>query len=123
MRYLSDQWLSRADTALGVLEPLNAAVLIGFVVEGGPEGDRPYMLELGPQAVRVVPGVDERAAVTLRLDWAVAVGIATGEASAQRAFLDGELVVGGDIGVLLGNQKVLATIDDHLAILRAETEF
>lgn len=123
MRYLSDQWMKRADAALGDLDPLDGQVCVGFLVVGGPEGDRPYMLELGPDAVHVIPGVDERAEVTLRLDWAVAVSIATGVASAQRAFLDGKLVVGGDVGVLLGHQSVLATIDDHLAELRSETTF
>lgn len=122
MRYLSDQWMQRADSALTGLQPLSTDLSIGFVVVGGPEGQRSYTLRLGPDTVGIQPGTDD-AGVTMTLDWEVATGIAQGAGSAQRAFLDGRLKIGGDVGLLLGHQKELADIDDHLGALRAETSF
>ena len=122
MRYLSDSWLEAANTALAELSPIPTAVVIGYVVTGGPEGERCYSLQLGPDTPGVSAGV-EHAGVTLRLDWELAVAIAQNQASAQRAFLDGELVLGGDVGLLLGHQKALADFDDRLATLRQKTEF
>ena len=59
----------------------------------------------------------------MTLSWEVAVAIATGRASAQRAFLDGDLQLGGDTGLLLGHQRALTDIEDRLDELRAETDF
>lgn len=122
MRYLSDQWIRRADSALTGLHPLATDLAVGFVVLGGPEGKRSYTLRLGPDTVGLQSGTDH-AGVTMTLDWEVATEIAQGEGSAQRAFLDGRLKIGGDVGMLLGHQKELADIDDHLEALRAETSF
>lgn len=122
MRYLSDQWVAQADAALSDLAPLTAGLAVGFVVTGGPDGQRSYTVRLGPDSAGVEPGV-ETAGVTMTLDWGVATDIAQGKGSAQRAFLDGRLMIGGNVGLLLGHQKELAEIDDHLGSLRAETDF
>ncbi|MFT7601248.1 MAG: hypothetical protein ACI8TP_004199 [Acidimicrobiales bacterium] len=122
MRYLSDEWLARADEALTDLPPLDDDVLVGFVVTDGPNGDRSYGLRLGSGSVGVEPG-SGAAAVTLRLRWDLAVAVSQGRASAQRAFLDGELVLGGNVGLLLGHQRELKTIDDRLVSLRASTDY
>ena len=53
----------------------------------------------------------------------IAAAIARGEIGAQRAFLDGEIRLGGDTTALLGHQAELAEIDDRLADLRAITRY
>ena len=59
----------------------------------------------------------------MTVEWGDAVAIAMGRSSAQRAFLDGRLRLGGDIALLLGHQDALAAIDDRLAGLRDSTDF
>lgn len=122
MRYLDDDWLQAADGALSSLEPLSSAVSVGFQVRSGKEPDRSYQLILGPDRVGVERGLDG-CGVRLVLDWDLAVAIATGVVSAQRAFLDGNIQLGGDASLLLGHQDELARIDDRLADLRTITQF
>lgn len=121
VRYLSDEWLDAADAALRDLPPTDTGALIGFSVTGGPSGDRRYTLRLGPDSV----GIDRSAEpeVTLCLPWACAIGIARGETSAQRAVLDGVLIIEGDAGILLGHTGSLSAVDDRLRGLRDRTEF
>lgn len=122
VRYLSDDWLAAADRALGQLKPLETDLRVGVVVTDGPDGERRYRLVLGSQRVGVESG-DEPCMVRMTLPWTVAVAIATGRASAQRAFLDGHIQFGGDATALLGHQDQLAAIDDRLASLRDITDF
>lgn len=122
VRYLSDDWLAEADAALAGLPALPRPVVVGFVVTDGPDGDRSYRLVLGPDRVGVAAGT-EGAGVVLTQRWDTARAIARGEHSAQRAFLDGDVRLGGDVRVLLGHQGELAAIDDRLAELRARTTF
>lgn len=120
--YLGRAWLERADAALADLPPVPATVAIGIAVVGGPNGDRHYRLVLGPDRIGVSPE-PEPAGVRMTLDWSDAVSIARGRSSAQRAFLDGRLRLGGDIALLLGHQEALTAIDDRLAGLRSVTDF
>lgn len=121
-RYLDDRWLVEADGAVAGLAPVPADLAIGVTVTGGPDGDRRYRLVLGADRV----GIDDRpepAGVRMTLEWQDAVSIARGAISAQRAFLDGRLRLGGDTGLLLGHQEALAEVDDRLAALRARTRY
>ncbi len=120
IRYLSSEWLSAAHEAVKDLEPMPRAVGVAYVVTGTPEGDVSYTLVLGPDAVSVVTGT-ERAGVTLTLGWELALAVFKGEASAQRAFLDGSIRVGGDVQELVGNNDAMAAIDTELAHLRSQT--
>ncbi|MGI9595399.1 MAG: hypothetical protein ACR2QK_04525 [Acidimicrobiales bacterium] len=122
LRYLSDRWLDEADRRLASLTPLPASVSVGMAVLGGPDGDRLYRLVLGPDRVGVALGLAD-SGVHMTLAWEVAVDIAQGRASAQRAFLDGRMQLGGDTSLLLGYQQQLADIEDRLDRLRADTDF
>ena len=122
VRYLSDEWLARAGGELAALPPLDVPVVVGFVVTGGPEGDRRYSVRLGPERVGLVPGTDA-AVVVLAQTWDTARAVLQGQRSAQQAFLDGDIRLEGDVRVLLGHQSRLAAVDDHLASLRADTTF
>ncbi len=137
VRYLSDEWLDEADRQLGDLEPISGRVTVDVVVRSGPEGDRAYRLILGPDRVGIDrgsapdPGNGARSSggttvasgVRMTLPWTVAVAIARGRASAQRAFLDGHIQFGGDASLLIGHQRELADIDDRLAELRSVTRY
>ena len=120
--YLGDEWLARADRALAGLAPVADGPAVAVVVTDGPFGDRAYRLILGPDRVAVSPDPEPHG-VRMTLAWDDAVAIAQGRSSAQRAFLDGRLRLGGDTSLLLGHQDALAAIDDRLAELRTTTDF
>lgn len=135
--YLSDEWLDEADRAVADLTPLPDPVSVGIRVVG-ERATRHYSLVLGPDrvAVRRPHGdhgdtsgdTDDRSSrstesVRLTMPLTVAAAVAQGRVGAQRAFLDGQIQLGGDTTVLLGYQQQLSDIDDRLALLRARTRF
>ena len=56
-------------------------------------------------------------------DYATAAAIAQGQQSAQRAFMQGMLQVGGDITRMISCSTALDAVGDALATLRAQTSF
>jgi hypothetical protein len=120
--YLSPEWIKQADGLLAGLSPVAEDVVVAMVVRAGPDGDRSYRLILGPDRVGMESDRDD-GGVRMTMVWDVAVSIATGQASAQRAFLDGHLQLGGDTSLLLGHQQELAAIEDRLQPLRAITSY
>lgn len=118
MRYLSEQWRAAANTAVSELTPLPISLVAGYVVTGAD----PYSICLGPDAVSIQQGL-AGADVTFACDWDLACAVATGKRSAQRAFLDGDLTVEGNVNVLLGNTGAFAAIEDCLAPLRAKATY
>jgi hypothetical protein len=139
--YLSDEWFDEADRAVADLTPLPDPVSVGIRVVG-ERATRHYSLVLGPDRVAVRrPDGDEGGtegdtdgetdnsssrwteSVRLTMPLTVAAAVAQGRVGAQRAFLDGQIQLGGDTTVLLGYQQQLSDIDDRLASLRARTRF
>ena len=120
--FLSDEWLTEADRALASMPPLSADLVVAYVVTGGPQGERSYHVRFGPDRVAVGSGRDD-ARVTLVQSWDTAGAVARGERSAQRAFLDGDIRIDGNVQALLGHQGRLATVEDHLGELRSRTSF
>lgn len=120
MIYLSAEWLAAANDAVSHLEPTADPIGVGYIVTNTPEGDVAYTLVLGSTAVAVLIGTDS-AGVTLTLDWDLAQRIFKGEESAQRAFLEGAIRVGGDVQLLVGNNDAMAAVDAELAHLRSQT--
>ena len=122
MKYLSDEWIDAANSAVEAMPATTEAVAIGYVITDGQGGDRSYSIVLGPDTVAVVAGVDS-AGVVMTMDVELATAIAKGESSAQRAFLDGRIRLGGDARVLLGNSESMTDIDTRLAKLRDLTVY
>ncbi len=122
MRYLSEAWLEAATHALSDTPPTKESLRVGYDIIDAPDGVGPYTLVMGPDRITFEAGLSDTSA-TLRLRYELAVAIATGATSAQRAFLDGDISLGGDVTALLGAGGPLAGIDDRLASLRAITEF
>ncbi len=135
MRYLDDEWMMAAGEALADMDPVAANLVAGFQVltddldsltssalPGLSSQSVSYSIRLGPGPVALEPGIDEANLVFLA-GKRLASEIALGKRSAQRAFLDGELRVEGDVNLLLGYSKEFAEIGDRLAELRRRTTF
>lgn len=130
VEYLTAEWFQHADEAVATLPALPSAVTVAVRVVDLPRNrpDVPYRLVLGPGRVRILAtetgGLDAvEGDVTLTMSYEVASAIARGEIGAQRAFLDGEVRLGGDTTALLGHQAHLAEIEDRLSELRSRTRF
>jgi hypothetical protein len=137
--YLSPEWMDAARGALAADTGLKAAtaevrltleqVVTGVPPEADPDGTGSVRwhvrLDQGEVALSAGgAGTDgPEADVRFTTDYATAAAIATGRLSAQRAFLDGRLRVGGDVGMLGRNQRAFAAVDDALAAVRAATTF
>jgi hypothetical protein len=105
------------------MQPLAAPLRVGYrVTDCPPDGTttNSHTLVLGPERVGIAAGLDEPT-VTFTMAWDVAVAIAEGDTSAQRAFLDGLALLSGQPGALLGHQAELSAVDDLLAAVRART--
>lgn len=122
MEYLTEAWLKAATDALDQTPAGDMALRVGYDITEGPAGARSYTLVIEPERLTFVPGLVEPDA-TLRLSYDLAASIARNQTSAQRAFLDGDIRLAGNVTALLGSAPVLAAIDDQLAPLREATTF
>jgi len=124
--FLSPEWIDALDRALAA-DPAIARlsehmdVTIEQEVTGGPHGDVTYHLAFRHGTAAVRPGPAGDPTVRLSQDYATAAAIATGEGSAQRAFMAGRLRVGGDLRVLLSHGDALTQVEDTFAAVRADT--
>lgn len=126
--FLSDEWVAALDAAAASSAGLAQALAgVHLVVEQGVTGPGPddvvtYHVTVDDGRVSVRPGPATAPTVRFRQDRATAAAIASGETSAQRAFMTGRLRVGGDLSVLANHGEALSELGDVFASVRAETE-
>ncbi|HLM63635.1 MAG TPA: SCP2 sterol-binding domain-containing protein [Acidimicrobiales bacterium] len=128
MRYLSTAWMDAARRALAGDTGLQQAtaeveLTVEHVVTAGPDGPVVWHLRFDHGSVALTPGPAEAPDLRLTTDRVTASAVAAGALGAQRAFAEGRLRLGGDLRVLTRHQRALATLDDVLAGVRAETTF
>ncbi|MFV0525480.1 MAG: SCP2 sterol-binding domain-containing protein [Acidimicrobiales bacterium] len=132
--HLSDAWLAAATTAVAGLalpEPDGtsgpgpdgdpAPVVIGYDVADpatGEPGPLSYRLVITRDVVRFVRRHPDEPGIRFRLDESTAAAVASGSANAQRAVLDGRIVVTGDPRLLLRVQETMAAVETALTPLR-----
>jgi hypothetical protein len=131
VKYLSPEWMAAAGRALAG-DPGPGSALAGLTltieqaVTDGPDGDVVWHVAVSDGRVALTPGpapAGTPADLRFRTDYATAAAVAAGELSAQRAFVEGRLRVGGDLSLLIAHQRALAAVDDALAPVRAETSY
>ncbi len=118
---LTDAWLDDLERAArdAAVDP-DLRLRVQQVVPDGPDGHEvAYLLEVADGTVRVHRGRADEADVTFTQDLATAEAIHRGELSAQAAFMDGRLRLGGDLRAVLDRAGALAAIDDVFAAARA----
>lgn len=126
LTFLSDEWIAALNQAVADDEELarltaEVSLVIEQEVTGGPLGDVVYHVAFDRGRVSVRPGAAAHPTVRFSQDHDTAAAIATGQGSAQRAFMTGRLRVGGDLRVLLAHGEVLSQLDDVFAGVRART--
>lgn len=128
VQYLSDEWMDEAAAALAAAPAVTAdgeaePVLLQYEVTAAPGGKCSYALRFDSEGLGLEPGTHKDAAASFTLDYDIAAQIARGELSAQAAFMQGRLKLGGDVMVLVRQHAMLEGVDDALADLRSRTEF
>lgn len=128
VQYLSDEWMAAAGEALANDEALRVAaadadLTIQYEVTAAPGGKAAYALRFEHGTVSLEPGRHPDAPVSFTLDYPTAAQIARGELSAQAAFMQGSLKLGGDMTVLIRQHTLFGALQDALAALRSETQF
>jgi putative sterol carrier protein len=120
MEFLSDDWLdAMARAADGASVPADLRLVVQQVVEGAG-GEVAYAIRIGEGRVTVARGHEADADVSFTQDETTARAIASGELSAQAAFMEGRLRVGGDLRSLLDHAAALAALEDVFGPARAE---
>lgn len=128
IRYLSDEWIEAANSAVSNSAELSRAaegqdVTIAYEVTGTPTGKIRYGMTFKDGAASVTAGKHEDAGAAFSLDYETATEIARGELSAQAAFMQGRMKLDGDVTVLIGQYKLIDETEDALSELRANTEY
>lgn len=126
--FLSDEWIEEASAAAASDQGLRAstagvALRVQQVVTDGINGDVAYVVAIDDGSVFLRAGTEEACDVTITLDRATAVAMATGALGAQEAFTTGRLLLRGDVAVLLRHGPALAGLDSVFAALRERTTY
>ncbi len=119
--FLTDAWLDELDMAAQAAStPADVQVAIQVVVPDGPEGHEvAYVVESAGGRLAVRRGRADHPDVTFTQDLVTALAIHRGEQSAQAAFMEGRLRLGGDLRDVIGRAIALASLDDVFAPARA----
>ena len=122
-RYLSPEWFADVAAHSPAPVPGGAAVVIGQVVTGAPEGEVRYRVVVADGAATLVAGDEPPADVTFTSDYATAAAVASGELSMQAALGAGRVRVGGDLARLAAAVSAgeLPQVDPVPAAVRAST--
>ena len=122
----SDEWIDVLDAlARGDDELRAAAAEIDVVIQQtvvATDGARSYHVVLTPDDVGVRPGPAPAPTITFTADHETAAAIANGDESAQTAFIDGRLRLGGDLRKLLEAQSAVARLGDTFSAARTDPE-
>lgn len=119
--FLSDEWITALDTAARAVRVADDLELViqQVVPDGAASGEVAYRVEATRGAVRVRPGRAAAPDVTFTQDRATAEAIHRGTLSAQAAFIDGRLRLGGDLRSVIDRAGALVALDDVFAATRA----
>jgi alkyl sulfatase BDS1-like metallo-beta-lactamase superfamily hydrolase len=119
--FLTDAWFDAlAAAARGSTIDADVRLVIQQVVPDGADGaEIAYVVTASDGAVSVRRGRTDEADITFTQDRATAEAIHLGELSAQTAFIEGRLRLGGDLRAVIDRASVLAAIDDVFGAARA----
>jgi hypothetical protein len=119
--FLTEAWLDDLEAAAhrARLETRGGLVVQQVISDGPDGGEVAYALVVADGRTRLVRGRVPDADLTFTQDRATAEAIHRGELSAQAAFMQGRLRLGGDLRSVIDRAGELAAIDDVFASIRA----
>ncbi|MFM7744176.1 MAG: hypothetical protein ACKO8T_00750 [Actinomycetota bacterium] len=128
MRYLSLDWIEEIGRLVAAdlsLQALGERHTIGItqVITESPDGTVTYHLQAGNGRVEFGPGPAEPEDVRLEQEWFSAVDVATGEITAEDAFITGCIRLSGNAPLLLECQAVFAGLDPIFNAVAADTDY
>lgn len=128
LRYLSLDWIDALTAEVAASESLRtmaAQTEVGItqVVNGSPDGDVVYHLQVGGGHASFGAGPADPEHVRFTQDWATAVGVATGAVNAQDAFIKGRILLTGDQQKLMASAPVFKELDAVFAAVRERTTY
>ena len=103
--------------------PAAPDLVIQQVVTLGTGDEVCWFVSVCADGVGVAAGRHGDPDITFTQDADTAAAIASGDQSAQAAFMSGRLRVGGDVRVLLDHQDDLGRLDDLFSDVRAATTY
>lgn len=119
--FLTPAWINDLDAAARTLAlPTDLRLVVQQVVRDD-EVEVAYVIEIADGHGRVRLGRVEHPDVSFTQDRPTAAAIAQGTLSAQAAFMDGRVQLGGDLRTVLNHVSDLAMIGDAFATVRAAT--
>lgn len=128
MRYLSPEWIAAVQAELvetGALDEVASTHEVGItqVVTDSPHGTVVYHLQVGGGRAEFAEGPAEPEHVRFSQDWSTATAVATGNLSAQDAFINGHILLTGDQQKLMDSQPVFGALDQVFNKVRARTDY
>ena len=103
--FLSDEWFDEMAAAASAARP---PADLDLTIEQQIVDGESWTIRIGAGAAELQRGGSDAADVRIITDAATAAGIRNGTMSAQRAFLDGQLRIGGDVAALIEHREALA---------------
>lgn len=126
VEFLSDEWLDALDAAATSVASSridDGNLVVQQVVTDDGVSDHAYYIEVREGRVRVRRGLAAEATLRFTTDRPTATAIARGDESAQAAFIQGRLRVGGDTRALTAHADLLARLDELFAPVRSTTVY
>ena len=103
--FLSDEWFDEMATAAATAR---TPVDLELSIEQQIVDSESWTVRIGSGTAELQRGRSDDADIRIVTDAETAEGIRNGTVSAQRAFLNGQLRIGGDVAALIEHRDVLA---------------
>lgn len=122
-RFLSPEWIDALDRAAATVAAPSSALVVQYVVTDVDERPLEYHLTTEAGAWRVRAGHADAPDVVLTLDRETAREVARSQVSAQAAFMNGRLRIGGDPLALVRHRDDVARLDECFRVVSDATEW
>ena len=120
--FLTQEWIAELDAAARrVKVPDDVDLTVQQVVEAEDGSRVEFAIRVADGRISVLSGCAEAADVTITQDRPTAEQIARGQLSAQTAFMEGRLRIGGDLRGAVDRALDLARLEDVFAAARGST--
>jgi putative sterol carrier protein len=124
VKFLSDEWASAVKMALNEDQEFRTAsagktASIQQIITG-PDGQTDYWIKIDDGSIDMGVGDAPAPDATITQSYDTATALARSELSAVTAYMTGKIKIGGNLGLLLGLQTVLARLPAAMASIETD---